>query len=261
VSFQSHLDGSKLFLSPEKVVEIQADLGVDVAMVLDECTPYPCERVYVQKSLERTTRWAERCLTHWRKIKADKYQHLFAIVQGSVYQDLRLQSAQELVDLDFPGYAIGGLAVGEPNDLMYEMLDYTLPVIPSNKPRYLMGVGTPENILEAVARGVDMFDCVLPTRNARHGMVFTSTGDFNLTRAKWAQSNSPIDKDCNCPTCQKYSLAYLRHLFNINDILAMRLATIHNLHFYSQLMQGIRQSIIDNKFNEFKSKVIKKRQD
>lgn len=253
VEFQSHLDGAKIFLSPEKVVEIEANLGIDIAMVLDECTPYPCEEKYAKQSLERTTRWAERCKTHWKKIEADKFMHLFAIVQGSTYEHLRKESARQLVAIDFPGYAIGGLAVGEPNEKMYEVLDYTVSELPENKPRYLMGVGTPENILEAVDRGIDMFDCVLPTRNARHGKVFTSTGTYNITRGKWADDVRPIDENCDCHTCTKYSRAYVRHLFHANEILAMRLSTLHNLHFYATLMKNIRSNIEAGTFQEFKN--------
>ena len=260
VEFRSHLDGSKIFLSPEKVVEIEANLGIDIAMVLDECTPYPCEEQYAKNSLERTTRWAQRCKDHWQKIGADKFMHLFGIVQGSTYPLLRKESAKQLVELDLPGYAIGGLAVGEPNEEMYKVLDYTVPELPEEKPRYLMGVGTPENILEAVERGIDMFDCVLPTRNARHGKVFTSTGAYNIAKGKWADDERPIDEDCDCPTCKKYTRAYVRHLFNANEILAMRLATIHNLHFYSNLMKGIRKSIEEENFTEFKKQTLEKLQ-
>lgn len=258
VTFQSHLDGSKIELTPEKVMEIEANLGIDIAMVLDECTPYPCEEKYAKQSLERTTRWAERCKKHWKKIGADSFMQLFAIVQGSTFPHLRKESAKQLTALDFPGYAIGGLAVGEPNEMMYSILDETLPELPENKPRYLMGVGTPENILEAVSRGVDMFDCVLPTRNARHGKVFTSSGEINITRSSHANDLEPIDTECDCHTCKNYSRAYVRHLFHAKEILAMRLATIHNLHFYSNLMKGIRKSIEENKFEEFKKETLEK---
>lgn len=258
VTFQSHLDGSKIELTPEKVMEIEANLGIDIAMVLDECTPYPCEEKYAKQSLERTTRWAERCKKHWKKIGADAFMQLFAIVQGSTFPHLRKESAKQLTALDFPGYAIGGLAVGEPNEMMYSILDETLPELPENKPRYLMGVGTPENILEAVSRGVDMFDCVLPTRNARHGKVFTSSGEFNITRASQADDLGPIDAECDCHTCKNYSRAYVRHLFHAKEILAMRLATIHNLYFYGNLMKGIRKSIEENRFEEFKKETLEK---
>jgi queuine tRNA-ribosyltransferase len=260
VTFQSHHDGSKKFLSPEKVVEIQHDLDIDIAMVLDECAPFPCEKTYAKKSLERTTRWAKRCKDHWQKIEADKNMALFAIVQGSNYKDLRLQSAKELVALDFPGYAVGGLAVGEPNETMYEVLDYTLPELPENKPRYLMGVGTPENILEAVERGVDMFDCVLPTRNGRHGKIFTSEGSFNIARSKFSNDETPLDKNCKCSTCTNYTRGYIRHLFHAKEILAMRLASIHNLYFYNTLMKNIRKSIEEKRFAEFKKDFLEKSQ-
>jgi queuine tRNA-ribosyltransferase len=256
VEFRSHIDGSKMMLTPEKVVNIQADLGVDVFMVLDECTPWPCERHYAKKSLERTTRWAKRCRDHWEKIGADKFQHLFAIVQGSTYKDLRIQSAKELVELDMPGYAIGGVV--ESSHKLNEVLEYTLPELPEDRPRYLMGVGTPENILEAVERGIDMFDCVLPSRDARHGKVYSSEGVFNITRAQFINDKKPIDKNCDCPTCQKYTRAYLRHLFSINDLLAMRLTTIHNLSFYSNLMKGIREAIEKGEFAKYKKQTLKK---
>ena len=258
VEFRSHIDGKKIFLSPEKTTEIQSNLGVDISMVLDECTPHPCPWAYANKSLELTTRWAKRCKDHWEKIKANEFQHLFAIVQGSTYEDLRKKSAKQLVALDFPGYAIGGLAVGESSEEMYKALEWVLPELPENKPRYLMGVGTPENILEAVSRGIDMFDCVLPTRNARHGKVFTSTGSFNITRAKFEKDTKPIDEECSCATCKKYTRSYIRHLFKCHEMLAQRLATIHNLHFYSQLMKNIQKSIEEDKFEEFKKEFLGK---
>jgi queuine tRNA-ribosyltransferase len=260
VAFASHIDGARKVLTPENVVEIQHDLGVDIAMVLDECTPYPCTKRYALDSLERTTRWAKRCKEQWLKLGADKTMHLFPIVQGSCFKELRIKSAQDLRALDMPGYAIGGLAVGEPNEEMYKVLDYTLPELPEDKPRYLMGVGTPENILEAVSRGIDMFDCVMPSRNARHAKVFTRSGDISLKLARFAKDESPIDPTCDCPTCKNYSRAYLRHLFKAKEILAMRLAVIHNLHFYSRMMQEIRKNIENGTFHEFKEEFIKKRE-
>lgn len=260
VVFTSHLDGSKKELTPEKVVEIQRDLGVDIAMVLDECPPYPSTKKYALDSLELTTRWAKRSKEHAKKIGADKNMLLFAIVQGSVFEDLRIKSALDLASLDFPGYAIGGLAVGEPNEAMYKVLDYTLPHLPEEKARYLMGVGTPENILEAVERGIDMFDCVLPSRNARHGKVITSFGDYNITRAKYAKDEKAIEEGCECPTCKNYSRAYIRHLFQAKELLAFRLTVMHNLFFYAKLMQNIRKSIETGTFHEFKADFIQKRQ-
>ncbi|HPO05506.1 MAG TPA: tRNA guanosine(34) transglycosylase Tgt [Candidatus Gracilibacteria bacterium] len=258
VSFASHLDGSKVFLSPEKVVEIEAKLGIDIAMVLDECTPFPCDYEYAKQSLLRTTRWAERAKKHWQKIGADQFQHLFAIVQGSTYQDLRIESARQLSELDFPGYAVGGV-VESPHQLN-EVLDYTVDCLPANKPRYLMGVGTPENILEAVERGIDMFDCVLPTRNARHAKIFSSAGSYNVSRAIYRDDDLPLDPECNCAICQTYSRGYLRHLFQAQEILALRLASWHNLAFYSNLMQNIRQSIRQNTFAEYKKTTLAKMQ-
>lgn len=250
VRFKSTYDGSKHFFTPEKVIEIQEKLGSDIMMVLDECPPYPCTYEYAKKSQELTTRWAKRC-----KKKQTK-NLLFGIVQGSVYKDLRIKSAKELVSMNFDGYAIGGLAVGEPAQEMYKILDYVCPLLPKNKPRYLMGVGQPEQILEAVKRGIDMFDCVLPTRNARHGSCYInlklaknlSNVKYNILRIKSEKYKSdfkPLDPTCRCATCTSgYSRAYIRHLFNVNEPLAQRLATIHNLHFYLELMRKIRKCAI-----------------
>ncbi len=259
VEFRSHLDWSKNFLSPEIVMEIENDLWIDIAMVLDECTPYPCEKQYAKESLERTTRWAKRCKIHWEKIGANKDKFLFWIVQGSMFEDLRKMSSDQLIDLEFDGYSIWGLAIGEPNEVMYEVLNYSVDFLPKNKPRYLMWVWTPENIFEAVERGIDMFDCVLPTRNARHSFVFTSQWDFNLSKKEFETDDTPIDPECNCETCKNYSKAYLRHLFKSKEILAMRLATIHNLHFYINMMKNIRKSIEEDQFSEFKEEFLGKR--
>ncbi len=259
IRFQSFLDGSRHVFTPESVMDIEHRIGADVIMVLDECTSYPCERDYAALAMRRTIRWARRC----RDAHAQAPFHygtpqaLFGIVQGSVYADLREECAAELRLLDFPGYAIGGLAVGEPPELLYETTGLTCSRLPEEKPRYLMGVGMPENILEAVERGVDMFDCVLPTRNARNGMVFTHTGKLNYKSAGCAtQTEMPLDPDCDCYTCRNYSRAYLRHLYAAGEILALRLATYHNIHFYQELLTGARQSIRGSSFPIYKNRVL-----
>jgi len=249
VMFHSHIDGSKHFLSPEKAVEIQNALGSDIIMAFDECAPWPSEHDYVKKSLERTTRWAKRCKDAHKNTEK---QALFGIVQGGGYEDLRRQSAKELVDLDFPGYSIGGLSVGEPKNIMYDMLEITTPLLPENKPRYLMGVGSMDCLVEGVMRGVDMFDCVLPTRTARTGSFLTMKGKINILNAKYAEDLSPIDEECTCYTCRNYSRAYLRHLFKAKEILGARLATWHNIHALHDLMSKIRKAIEEDRFLEFR---------
>ncbi len=248
VSFRSHLDGSSLFLGPEKAMEIQMALGSDIAMAFDECTPYPSTHEYARNSLERTTRWAERCL----KAHNRKDQAVFGIIQGGMYRDLREQSAKEITSLDFPGFAIGGLSVGEPKPLMYEVLDYTVPLMPREKPRYLMGVGSPDCLIEGVIRGIDMFDCVLPTRIARNGTVMTSRGKVVIRNAEYARAMTPLDPDCDCYACRNYSKAYIRHLFKADEILGLRLTTIHNLYFLLKLMEKIRDAIKQDSLLEFR---------
>ncbi|WP_427339075.1 tRNA guanosine(34) transglycosylase Tgt [Caloranaerobacter sp. DY30410] len=255
VEFRSHIDGSRHFISPEKSIEIQNALGSDIIMAFDECAPYPSDRDYVKHSLERTTRWAKRCKEAHRNPDT---QALFGIVQGGVYRDLREQSAKEIVDLDFPGYAIGGLSVGEPKELMYEVLDYTVPLLPKNKPRYLMGVGSPDCLFEGVIRGIDMFDCVLPTRIARNGTVMTSHGKVVIRNAKYARDFGKLDPECDCYTCRNYSRAYIRHLFNVNEILGARLTTIHNLYFLLKLMENIRLAIKEDRLLQYKEEFFKK---
>ena len=239
VTFQSHLDGSSHFLTPEKVVEIQRALGTDIAMVLDECVPYPSPYEYVKASTDQTGRWAKRCLRAMR----EKDPALFAIVQGGVYRDLREKSAQTLVEMGFPGYAIGGLSVGEPKSIMSDVLEWTTPLLPENAPRYLMGVGTPEDIINAVILGVDFFDCVLPTRNARNGTLFTSSGKISIKQARYAEDQRPVDEACTCYTCRNYSRAYLRHLYVSKEILSSRLNTIHNLYYYITLFRKMKEAI------------------
>jgi len=249
VHFRNHLSGEKLFISPEKSIEIQNALGADIMMAFDECPPYPAERDYVKNSLERTTRWAERSLeSHSRK----EDQALFGIVQGGMYKDLREQSAKEITSLDFPGYAVGGLSVGEPKEMMFDILEHTTSLLPENKPRYLMGVGDPESLFEGVIRGIDMFDCVLPTRIARNGTTMTSQGRLVVRNAKYARDFGPIDPKCSCYTCQNYSRAYVRHLLKADEIFGLRLTTYHNLHFLLELMKNIRQAIMEDRLLEYK---------
>ena len=249
VEFRSHIDGSKHMLSPEKSMEIQNALGSDIMMAFDECAPYPADRNYVKNSLERTTRWLKRCKEYH---KNTEQQSLFGIMQGGMYKDLRKQSAEEIVELDLPGYAIGGLSVGEPKEIMYEVMDDCVDYLPADKPRYLMGVGSPDCLFEGVERGIDMFDCVLPTRIARHGMAMTSQGRVNIKNAKYERDFTPLDPNCDCYTCRNYSKAYLRHLFKSDEILSSMLMTTHNLHFLVNTMAGIRKAIEEDRFLEYK---------
>lgn len=255
VEFRSHIDGSKHFLSPEKATEIQNALGSDIMMAFDECAPYPADHDYVKKSLERTTRWAKRCK---EAHKNPDRQALFGIVQGGMYRDLREQSVKELLELDFPGYSVGGLSVGEPKELMNEVLDYTVPLLPKDKPRYLMGVGSPDALIDGVIRGIDMFDCVLPTRIARNGTCMTSEGQLVIKNAKHTEDFGPLDPECTCYTCQNYSRAYLRHLFKAKEILSSRLLTIHNLHFLINLMKDVRQAIMEDRLLDFQKEFMAK---
>jgi queuine tRNA-ribosyltransferase len=258
VEFQSHLDGSKIFLTPEKAIEIQHKLGSDIMMCLDECPAADKPRGYVEKSLELTTRWAKRCKEYHSSLTTPHSPLLFGIVQGGMHPDLRKKSASELTEIGFDGYAVGGLSVGEPNHVMYEMLDKTIPKLPGDKPRYLMGVGTPEDILEAVERGVDMFDCVLPTRNARHGHLYTSKGIVRIKNEPFKEDFSPLDPNCDCYTCKNYTKAYLRHLFISAEPLSLRLNTFHNVAFYLNLMGKIRKAIENDQFTAFKKEFLKK---
>jgi queuine tRNA-ribosyltransferase len=252
VTFQSHINGSKHFLSPQKVIEIQESLESDIMMCLDECTPFPATREETLRSLELTSKWAKHC----RDAKRASDQSLFGIVQGGMYPDLRERSVVELIELDFDGYAIGGLSVGEDKDTMVDIIEKTAPNLPSEKPRYLMGVGTPEDILSAVQMGIDMFDCVLPTRNARNGLLFTRFGKLPIKNAKYTKDPRPIDENCRCYTCRHYSRAYLRHLFMAREILSYRLNTIHNLFYYMEFMALIRQAIVDHRFPRFEVDVL-----
>ncbi len=252
VEFRSHIDGSRHFFTPERVVRVQEQLGADIIMCLDECAE-PSDRAYNEEALARTHAWARRC----RDAQSRTDQALFGIVQGGVFADLRRQSAQFLTDLDFPGYAIGGLSVGESKEQMYAMLDVTVPLLPADKPRYLMGVGAPEDLVEGVARGVDLFDCVLPTRLARNAALFTRRGRINIRNARFERDPAPIEAGCGCYTCQHFSRAYLRHLFKAREILGARLATIHNVHFLLQLMRDVRQAIAADRFQAFKEEFLR----
>ena len=246
--FRSHLDGSRLFLSPEDAVHVQEALGSDIMMVLDTCIPYPADREEANRSTALTGRWAKRC----REAQTDTGQLLFGIIQGGMFPDLRRESALELIDIGFDGYAIGGLSVGEPKELMEEMLEATVPHLPAEYPIYLMGVGTPEDLVEGVYRGVDMFDCVMPTRNARNGMLFTSEGRLVIKNSRWRDDHRPVDEQCSCYTCRHYSRAYLRHLFQCREIMACQLNTIHNLHYYCSLMADMRKAVNEDRFMEFR---------
>lgn len=254
VHFKNHLNGDKLFLSPEKAIQIQNDLGADIIMSFDECPPYPSTHAYMKDSVERTLRWAKR----GKEAHQNDKQALFGIVQGGEFEDLRAYSAQELVKLDFPGYSIGGTSVGESKETMYKMIDYAIKYLPLEKPRYLMGVGSTDAILEGVLRGVDMFDCVLPTRIARHGTLMTSTGRLNIRNAKNERDFGPIDAECDCYTCKNYSRAYLRHLIRCNEGLGMRLLSIHNLRFLIKLTEEVRLAIQEDRFLDFKEAYFKK---
>ena len=258
VKFQSHIDGSYHFFTPEKAIDIQRNIGADIIMAFDECTPYPCEYNYAKKSMHMTHRWLKRCCNHFdnTKEKYNKKQNLFPIVQGSVYKDLRKESARIISSFDRVGNAIGGLSVGEPHDLMYEMTEIVCDILPKNKPRYLMGVGTPKNLLENIALGVDMFDCVMPTRNARNGMLFTSEGTINIKNKKWINDFTPIDINGTSYVDQQYSKAYLRHLFSVNEMLGKQIATLHNIRFYLWLMEEARKKISEGIFNMWKNKII-----
>ena len=259
VTFASHIDGRRIFMSPENSMQIQSALGSDIAMAFDECVENPSTYEYVKASCARTTRWLERCKIELEKLNnapdcVNPGQMLFGINQGGIYDDLRIEHMKAISKLDLPGYAIGGLAVGESHEEMYRIIDSVEPYMPEDKPRYLMGVGTPTNIIEGVARGIDFFDCVLPARNARHGHLYTENGCINLNNEKYKEDPSPIDENCDCYVCRTFSRAYLRHLFRAKEMLAMRLAVIHNLHFYNTLMCKIRAALDNGEFDEFRKK-------
>lgn len=258
VSFASHIDGRKIFMGPEESMQIQSHLGSDIAMAFDECVENPAPYDYVKASCERTYRWLLRCNAELERLRAlpdtvNPGQVLFGINQGGTYADLRVWHMKQIAALNLAGYAIGGLAVGEPTEVMYQIIEAVEPWMPQDRPRYLMGVGTPSNIIEGVARGVDFFDCVMPARNARHAKLFTWDGAINLKNAKYARDEGPIDPNCSCPVCSRYSRAYLRHLFKAEEMLAMRLSVLHNLYFYNQLMVRIRQALDEDTFDAFRS--------
>lgn len=254
VEFRSHIDGSLFFFTPESVVDIQRMLGSDIMMVLDECIAYPSDFEYTRKAHELTARWAARCKTRFQN-SGEVYEHgqaLFGIIQGGVYPELRRDSVKALTDIGFEGYALGGLSVGEPSEIMYEVTDVCTDILPTDKPRYLMGVGTPQDLLESVERGIDMFDCVLPTRNGRNAMIFTRQGSLSIKNAPYKNDFRPLDDECKCYTCQYFSRAYIRHLFQSKEILGLQLATIHNLHFYQWLMKQVRLAILQGKYSAWK---------
>ena len=257
VYFQSHVDGRKIFMGPEESMQIQSNLASTIAMAFDECPPSKAERSYVEASVARTTRWLERCKTKMNALNMEestinRKQLLFGINQGAVFTDIRIEHAKRISEMELDGYALGGLAVGESHEEMYEVLDATVPYLPKDKPTYLMGVGTPANILEAVERGVDFFDCVYPTRNGRHAHVYTNRGKLNLLNAKYEKDSSPIEEGCMCPTCQRYSRAYIRHLLKAKEMLGMRLCVLHNLYFYNHMMEEIREALTEERFDSYK---------
>ncbi|HMX26006.1 MAG TPA: tRNA guanosine(34) transglycosylase Tgt, partial [Blastocatellia bacterium] len=263
VEFRSHLDGSKQFLSPEVSMQVQHALGSDIVMCFDECTPFPATEKQAKDSLEMTSRWARRSRVEFDRLKNTAQSTgvnslLFGINQGSVYPELRRQSLEQLVEIGFEGYAIGGLSVGEEKSQMYDITEFIAPQLPANKPRYLMGVGTPEDLIECVARGVDMFDCVMPTRNARNGQVFTSLGKLNIRNARFSRDERPLDEACECMVCRRYSRAYIRHLYNCGEMLASTLCSYHNLAFYLDSMRSIRQSIALGEFASFRTSFLNK---
>ena len=256
VYFSSHIDGHKIFMGPEESMQIQSNLGSTIAMAFDECVENPAKYEYSKQSCERTTRWLHRCKNEMDRLNSlpdtiNKKQMLFGINQGCTFDDLRVEHMKEIAKLDLDGYAIGGLAVGEPKEDMYRIISAVEPYMPVDKPRYLMGVGTPGNILEGVRRGIDLFDCVMPSRNARHGHLFTDAGIININNKKYEKDDLPIDPECNCPTCQKHSRAYIRHLFKAQEMLAMRLCVMHNLYFYNNLLARIREALYNDTFDEF----------
>ena len=257
VYFSSHVDGRKIFMGPEESMQIQSRLASTIAMAFDECPPYPATREYMEDSVARTTRWLQRCIKELKRLNTQEEtinpkQMLFGINQGGTYKDIRVEHAKVISEFDLDGYAVGGLAVGETHQEMYDTLEEVVPYLPQNKPTYLMGVGTPENILEGVERGIDFFDCVLPARNGRHGHVYTNQGKLNLFNARFELDDNPIAADCNCPTCQQYSRAYIRHLLKAKEMLGMRLCVLHNLYFFNTLMEEIRQAIEQNNYQQFK---------
>jgi len=257
VYFQSHIDGHKIFMGPEESMQIQSNLASTIAMAFDECPPHPATREYMKNSVDRTTRWLERCRVEMAKLNShpdtlNKDQLLFGINQGGTYEDIRIAHAKTISAMDLDGYALGGLAVGESHEEMYRILDETVPYLPENKPTYLMGVGTPANILEAVDRGVDFFDCVYPSRNGRHGHVYTNHGKMNLFNTKYELDHRPIEEGCGCPACRSYSRAYIRHLLKAKEMLGMRLCVLHNLYFYNTMMEEIRDAIENHRYGEYK---------
>ena len=257
VYFQSHIDGRKIFMGPEESMQIQSNLASTIAMAFDECPPHPATREYMQNSVDRTTRWLERCVKEMKRLNElpdtiNKKQMLFGINQGGTFADIRMEHAKRIAEMDLDGYALGGLAVGETHEEMYEILEKTVPYLPLEKPTYLMGVGTPANILEAVERGVDFFDCVYPSRNGRHGHAYTNHGKMNLLNAKYELDDKPIEEGCQCPVCQTYSRAYIRHLLKAKEMLGLRMLVTHNLYFYNKMMEEIREAIEEHRFKEYK---------